>query len=208
MGGRTVRRDVGEALVFYTEPGQGASRPLPSSRDYAAARAAIPTFSLDGLVCGRTADGVPAVVLLRRAAEGDAAGPFRDEPWVVGGRWDMVTPFEQFVRRCASQELLDGADPPMEVSGPLGPQLFATGWDSDGPYGQQGVTVQYCFQVVLNEPLEALGPRADAAHSEVIVVRGDRPMPRLHPLHPGRDPTQRLATVVTSQRPHWRTSSS
>lgn len=181
MGGRYERRDVGEALVFYTVQDQGTARRLPTARQYAEARAAIPTFCLDGLVCGRAADGVPVVVLLRRASGGEAAGPFGGEPWVVGGRWDMVTPFEPFVLEKASRELFGGAAPPMEVSGPLGRQLFATGWASDGPYGQQGVTVQYCFELVLEGSLDVLAPRADADHSEVVIVRGDRPLPPLHP---------------------------
>ncbi len=181
MSDKYERRDVGDALVLYTVPDQGPAGRLPTARQYAEARAAIPTFCVDGLVCTRSADGVPVVVLLRRATEGEAAGPFRGEPWVVGGRWDMITPFEPFVRAKASAELLGGATPPMEVSGPLGQQLFATGWAADGPFGQQGVTVQYCFQVVLDVPVEELRPRADAEHSEVVVLRGDRPLPPLHP---------------------------
>lgn len=181
MSDRFNRRDVGEALVFYTEPGQGPATRLDTARQYAEARAAIPTFCLDALVCGHTTTGTPAVVLVVRSATGESAGPFRDEPWVVGGRWDMVTPFEDFVRDKASTELFAGADPRCEITGPLGNQLFATGWATDGPFGLPGVTVQYCYQLVLADPLDSLPLRDDDAHAGILVLRADEPPPHLHP---------------------------
>ncbi len=181
MNGRFTRRDVGDALVLYTEPDQGPATRLDTARRYAEARAAIPTFCLDALVCGRTVAGTRAVVLVVRSDDGETSGPFRDEPWVVGGRWDMVTPFETFVRDKAASELFGGTEPAAEVTGPLGNQLFATGWATDGPYGLPGVTVQYCYQLVLADPLDSLVLRDDDAHAGLCILTADQPLPPLHP---------------------------
>ena len=43
----------------------------------------------------------------------------------------MVTPWKDFVRSRAIAELFGGANMPLDVRGPIGNQLFATGWGKD-----------------------------------------------------------------------------
>jgi hypothetical protein len=180
---RYRRQQVDENVVCYTGPGLGSAARIASAEAYAKARAAIPTWCLDGLVCARTPDGAPAVVLVVRAGEAPGDGPFRREPWMVGGKWDMVTPWKKFVRTKAIAELFGGTPLPLEVRGPIGNQLFATGWgkNGDGPFGEQGMTLQYCYQVMLRAPLERGMLRLDGNHSRPLVLTAGRPLPRLHP---------------------------
>lgn len=69
------------------------------------------------------------------------------------------------------------------MDGPIGNQLFATGWgkNTDGPYGQQGVTIQFCYRVILSEPIRADAFRLDRRHARYLVVRAGEPRPELHP---------------------------
>jgi hypothetical protein len=177
------RREIDESVVCYTSAGAGAAARIKSAKAYATARAAIPTWCVDGLVCARLRDGTPVVALVVRAARAPGDGPFRGEPWVVGGKWDMVTPWKEFVRAKAIAELFGGTNVPLHVRDPIGRRLFATGWgkDGDGPFGEQGMTLQYCYQVVLDESLDRRTLRADANHSRVLLLNAGRPLPRLHP---------------------------
>jgi len=177
------RREVDDAVRFYTSPGLRPGIRL-GDEEYARARASIATWCLDGLPCGRTADGRPAIVLIVRGDDGPGAGPFRNEPWVIGGKWDMVTPWKAFVQRKVAQELFGGALPgSASIEGPLGNQLFATGWgaESDGPFGLRGVTVQYCYKVVLGEPIKPAELRPDAHHSRPLVLHPGDDVSALHP---------------------------
>ena len=152
--------------------------------EYARARAAIATWCLDGLACGWTVDGSPVVVLVVRGDDGPAAGPFRNEPWVIGGKWDLVTPWKTFVRGKVAQELFGGVLPAvMSVDGPLGKQLFATAWDAgpDGPFGFHGVTIQYCYKVVLAQRISPEDLRPDQHHSRYLVLHPGDDLSTLHP---------------------------
>jgi hypothetical protein len=95
----------------------------------------------------------------------------------------MVTPWKTFVRAKAMAELFGGASVPLDVGGPIGHKLFATGWgkNADGPFGEQGMTLQYCYQVVLGEPLYQRKLRPDTNHSRLLVLRAGRSLPPLHP---------------------------
>ena len=174
--------DVDENVRFYT------SGPLKKAQylegeSFAQARSALPTWCLDGLVCGKTESGKNAVILLVRSDSGVSDGPFRNEPWVIGGKWDMVTPWKEFVRRKAAAELYGLSDVDASVSGPIGNQLFATGFgpETDGPFGLHGITVQFCFHVVLNLPLDKETIKATGNHCGFLILTADEPLPDLHP---------------------------
>jgi hypothetical protein len=177
------RQQVDEGVVCYTSAGLDSAVRIVSAEAYAKARAAIPTWCLDGLVCARMPNSAPAVVLAVRSGDAPGNGPFRREPWVVGGKWDMVTPWRKFVRAKAIAELFGETAVPLEIRGPIGNQLFATGWgkNGDGPFGEQGMTLQYCYQVVLRTPLDRGMLRLDGNHSRPLILRAGRPLPRLHP---------------------------
>jgi hypothetical protein len=95
----------------------------------------------------------------------------------------MVTPWKRFVRAKALAELFGGVDLPLTIRGPIGPQLFATGWaaGTDDPFGQQGMTLQYCYQVVLTEPFDVGLLKPDVYHSPPLIVGVGQPLPLLHP---------------------------
>ena len=178
------RKDVGPKVRFYASSSLEATVTLGSAEEYARARSAMPTWCLDGLVCGTTSDGRPAVVLVIRSGRGLESGPFRNEPWVVGGKWDMVTPWEDFVRHKVTSELFSGRfNGAMTVDGPIGDQLFATGWgrDTDGPFGYHGVTVQFCYRVLLSTPIEEKALQPSPNHSGYIILPAEAPFPALHP---------------------------
>jgi hypothetical protein len=123
-------------------------------------------------------------VLIVRGNDGPTAGPFRNEPWVIGGKWDMVTPWKAFVRAKVSQELFGGVLPgAISVDGPLGNQLFATGWGAgtDGPFGLHGVTLQYCYRVVIAEPIRPRDLRPDRHHSRSLILQTGDDRSALHP---------------------------
>jgi len=128
--------------------------------------------------------GKHAVVLIVRS-DGDAAcGPFRNEPWVIGGVWDMVSEWKEFVRLKVISELFSGnAERGMAVDGPIGPQLFATGWgpDTDGPFGYQGVTLQYCYRVLLAATIRAEDLHPDPDHGHVKIITSAESCDDLHP---------------------------
>lgn len=178
---RYGRHDVADGVRFYAGP---ALRPpiRLGARDYARAQAALPTWCIDALPCGHTEDGQAAVVLVVRG-KGPGDGPFRGEPWVVGGKWDMVTPWKEFAKRRLVSELFNGR-PASEVivAHPIGNQLFATGWDgADGRFGLHGVTVQLCYQAILTEPVSPELFRPDRNHSGCVVLRAGEAMPEVHP---------------------------
>lgn len=176
------RIDISPHVRYYASPGVGPAATL-DAEDYARAREAICAWCLDGLVCAKDDSGRRVVVLAVRGGAKPADGPFRGEPWVVGGRWDMVTPWERFVVEKARKELFGGAPVEMAVSGPIGGQLFATGWgkQTDGPFGRQGVTLQYCYRLVLKDALTALPLRPDAGHSSIRILSGADDLSELHP---------------------------
>ena len=177
------RYEMDDAVRFYASPGLRPGIRL-GDEEYARARASIATWCLDGLACGRNPDGRPAVVLVVRGDDGPGAGPFRNEPWVIGGKWDMVTPWKVFVQRKVAQELFGDALPgAVSVQGPLGNQLFATGWgaESDGPFGFHGVTIQFCYKVVLTAPIIPGDLRPDDRHSRSLVLHPGDDLAALHP---------------------------
>jgi hypothetical protein len=151
--------------------------------EYARAREALPVWCLDGLVCAKDLKGLPVVVLPIRRDRDPADGPFRNEPWVVGGRWDMVTPWQRFVVEKAAKELFGGRRPAMEVKGPIGGQLFATAWgkNTGGPFSKQGVTLQFCFQLILKARLSPDRLRVDRCHSGLRIIRRGDSLSGLHP---------------------------
>ena len=180
---RYERRDLAPVVRFYTSPGLGPAAWLDDA-EYARARAAIPCWCLDGLPCGRTEAGEPVVILVVRGDRGPGSGPFRGEPWVVGGKWDFVTPWEEFVRAKALAELFGGQyQGSLRVDGPLGNQLFGTGWgpDTDGPFGGQGATLQFCYRVILSEPVRAESLLPDRDHSRFLLVHAGQSLAELHP---------------------------
>lgn len=177
------RYQMDDAVRFYASPDLRPGIRL-GDEEYARARASIAIWCLDGLVCGRTADGRAGVVLIVRGDGGPGSGPFRNEPWVVGGKWDMVTPWKTFVQRKVAQELFGGTRAgAVSVEGPLGNQLFATGWGagSDAPFGFHGVTIQYCYKVVLAEPITPDALRPDQHHSRSLVLHPGDDLSALHP---------------------------
>ncbi|MCE5268409.1 MAG: hypothetical protein LLG00_11035 [Planctomycetaceae bacterium] len=119
-----------------------------------------------------------------RSDRGDAAGPFRNEPWVIGGVWDMVTEWKEFVRLKVLGELFsnDNAKDVL-IDGPIGPQLFATGWASngDGPFAYQGVTLQFCYRVLLSSVIRPDEFRPDSNHGKVQVITAWEACRGLHP---------------------------
>ncbi len=173
---------VSPAVRYYASPGVRRATHLPADV-YAQAREAIGAWCLDGLVCAVDDAGQRVVVLGVRRDTGAADGPFRREPWVVGGRWDLVTPWEQFIVDRARKELFGGRAVEMTAAGPIGNQLFATGWgpNTDGPFGRQGVTLQYCYQLILQAPIAAARPEPDEGHSSVVVLKRDDDFSTLHP---------------------------
>lgn len=174
--------DVSPAVRFYAS-GKIERAPRLSAEVYARAREAIGAWCLDGLVCARSTRGKRVVVLAVRKVGGEAEGPFRGEPWVVGGRWDLVTPWEQFIVAKARQELFGGRAVRMSVSGPIGNQLFATGWGrrTDGPFAMQGVTLQYCYQLTLRGVLRPAMLRPDKGHHSVVILTAEDDLASLHP---------------------------
>lgn len=182
-GPAPVRYDIADSVRFYASPELRPSLHL-GDEEYARARASIATWCLDGLACARDTDGQPAVVLLVRRNDGPGSGPFRNEPWVIGGKWDMVTPWKTFVQRKVAQELFGGVLPgAVSIEGPLGNQLFATGWGAgpDGPFGYHGVTIQYCYKVVLAESIALRELRPDRDHSRYLLLRPGDDLSALHP---------------------------
>jgi hypothetical protein len=177
------RIDVSPSVRFYSSPGLKPAARLGTAEDYSKAREALPTWCLDGLVCVRDIHAEPFVLLAIRGDSGPEDGPFRGEPWVVGGKWDMVTPWEKFVVQKARKELFAGRPVGMTVGGPIGGQLFATGWgkDTDGPFGRQGVTLQYCYQLVLKPTLTELPVRTDDAHRGYQLLSRAHSLSDLHP---------------------------
>lgn len=152
-----------------------------TDEEYARARAVLPVFCLDGLLCARDPQG-PFVVLAVRADRGPSSGPFRGEPWVVGGRWDLRTPWEEFVRRRAAAELFGGRDPGLDVDGPIGDQLFATSWAAgDGPFGRPGLTLQLCYRVISRAPPSRDLLQPDDRHCGLVEVRQGDDLERYHP---------------------------
>ena len=176
--------NISPIVRYYASPGiASGARSKLQTEEYAKARETIPVWCLDGLVCAKDAKDRPVVVLVVRRDKDPSDGPFRNEAWVVGGRWDMVTPWEQFIREKAAKELFGGRRPKMEVKGPIGAQLFATGWgrNTDGPFGRQGVTLQFCYQLILKGRLSPNQLRPDGRHSGIrIFGRGDS-LSGLHP---------------------------
>jgi hypothetical protein len=182
-------RPVGSGIRFYAPAGLQKATFLEPPERYAEARSAIPMFGLDGMPCGMTPEGKRAVVLLKRKRGNMSDGPFRGEPWFTGGKWDMVTPFEEFVREKTIAELYGAAIPEsqlrkhvLKVEGPIGHQLFGTGWEaSDGPHGKQGVSIQYCFQVHLPMLVTETAFSLDQNHEKLLIVKEGEPLPKLHP---------------------------
>ena len=177
------RYPMDEAVRFYA-----SATPRPGihlgDEEYARARASMAAWCLDGLACGRGPDGRQAIVLIVRGDDGPGAGPFRNEPWVIGGKWDLVTPWKTFVQRKVAQELFGGVLPgAVHVEGPLGNQLFATGWGagSDGPFGFHGVTIQYCYKVLLTQPITPRDLRPDRDHTRYLVLQAGDDLSTLHP---------------------------
>lgn len=173
---------VSPAVRYYASPGV-VRAPRLTAEAYAEAREAIGAWCLDGLVCGVDERGAHAVVLAVRRDGAASDGPFRGEPWVIGGRWDLVTPWEEFVVVKARAELFGGRDVAMRAWGPIGHQLFATGWgrDADGPFGRQGVTLQYCYQLTLDAPIDPATPAPDGAHASCRILGPADDLSALHP---------------------------
>jgi len=176
-------KEMNGPIRLYADPLQGPAERLDSQL-YAQARATIPTFCLDGLPCGHTPDGKRAIVLILRSGANPGDGPFRNQLWVVGGKWDMVSPWDAFVRQKMVGELFGGTyDGVIDIRGAIGNQLFGTSWakGDDGPYGHQGVTLQYCYQLVIQVPITEDSFRPDRNHSAYkIITQGDE-LPELHP---------------------------
>ncbi len=175
--------DVGAPVRFYTYGGDLQKPAHLPPEQYAVARAGMPMVCVDGLACGRTPDGRPAVVLIVRATEGQMAGPFRGHPWVMGGKWDWTKSMPDFVRDKVASELGVAKDE-IQVGSPIGNQLFGTAWapDTDGPLGYQGVTLQFCYQVTLDTPLRDGAFRPDRDHSSYLILTAADPLPEgLHP---------------------------
>lgn len=174
---------------FYTSPHQGSAARLDPEA-YATARAAMPIVCLDALVCSHLDDGTRAVVLLERSDEGLADGPFRGEPWVMGGKWDMKSPLPEFMVNKVKAELFGNTEPPstacsMAFRGFIGgdsPYVFGTGWGqgTDGPFGQQGFTVQWCGIVHLDR-IDTDSFRPDRDHSRYLIVKKGDGITDFHP---------------------------
>ncbi len=174
---------VSESVRYYASSGM-LPRARLGSREYARARSAIPTWCLDGLVCGTTELGKHAVVLIVRSDKDEACGPFRNETWVIGGVWDMVTEWKEFVRLKVKGELFSGnGERGLVVDGPIGPQLFATGWgpNTDGAFGYQGVTLQYCYRVLLTTTIRPEDFRPDSDHGQVKIITSWESCHNFHP---------------------------
>lgn len=175
--------NLGGPIRFYTSRGLQRAARL-ESEEYARARSSLATFCVDGLPYGWTTEGHKAIVLAVRADSSPADGPFRNEPWVIGGKWDMVTPLPEFVHAKAQEELFDGTyDGNIAIGTPIGNQLFATGWGAgtDGPYGLQGVTLQFCYHIKLSKLFGPDSFRPNRHHSRYLILRAGRELPPLHP---------------------------
>jgi len=175
--------DISPLVTFYSNGPLDAGVRL-EDEEYARARSNMLTFCLDAVPCGRLKNGTPAIALVTRAAVGQRSGPFRNEPWIVGGRWDMQTPWEEFIVGKLKGELLGGqTELQVQIDGLVSPKLFATGWaaNTDGPFGYQGLTLQYCYRAIIGTPLDELVMKPDRDHSEVTLLTAASPLPALHP---------------------------
>lgn len=96
----------------------------------------------------------------------------------------MVTPWKEFVRTKVALELLGGSSADgLTVDGPIGNQLFATGWGrgTDGRFGMHGVTIQFCYLVSLPSHIGKHVLRHDTNHSGCLVLTRDSSLADLHP---------------------------
>ncbi len=95
----------------------------------------------------------------------------------------MVSAWPDFVLRKVSEELFDGQVISMPlVDGPIAGQLFATGWnDERGGAYQQGMTLQFCYRVVIPSPLRPECFRPDHHHSGFFILTENQEWPELHP---------------------------
>lgn len=152
--------------------------------EYAIGRSGIPCFCVDGVPCGRLEDGTKVIVLINRAGHTKESGPFREQLWIVGGKWDGITPFDEFLRMKARGELFgDSYDGSIDVHpAPLGNKPFATDWSQeDGPNGFGGLTIQLCYMLEFQRPFAPNSFRPDKNHGHYQVVRARETLPELHP---------------------------
>ncbi len=154
---------------------------------YAEARAGMGMVCTDVLPAGILDDGTPVVILINRSSQGEFAGPFRGEPWVVGGKWPWSYTYAEGVLPKLEVELFGGRDMTGKIvihdKKSIGGRQYVTGWASgeDGPLGLPGATQQPCFLAEIEGVLQLGMIRPDKDHKGYKLITPDDPLDDLHP---------------------------
>ncbi len=180
----TVKTDLGGGIAYYHPPQMEPVGRFDTTREYAEAREKMAMVCVDGLPCGYTENGTPAVALVIRADTEESDGPFRGQPWVVGGKWNWIDTFCDFIRKKAKAELFRGTydgeiEVPTESIGGK-PIMVAWGRGTDGPYQLPAVSFQYCYRVILKTPFSEKNFSPDQNHTGHVIVRPQDNIDHLH----------------------------
>ena len=170
--------------MYYHPPEMEPVGRFETPKQYAEARANMAMVCVDGLPCGYTEDGTPAVALVIRADGKESDGPFRGQPWIVGGKWNGVDTFCDFIRTKAIGELFGGhydgeVDVPTESIGGK-PIVVAWGCDTDGPYGLPAISLQFCYKVIFRKLFSSEQFSPDQNHTGHVIVRPQDNIDHLH----------------------------
>ncbi len=161
-------------MMFFK--GAGFTKgPWLSDELHALARSVFGAWCVDGVACGYTLQNVPAVALINRRKDRSTDGPFKGEPWVIGGRWDNVTDFPLLMERKVRQELFRGAyDGKMLVEQMHDLPIMVAWGPGEGPLGHQGFSSQFVYRITLDIPFEPESFQPDEHHDGVLILkRGD-----------------------------------
>lgn len=166
-------------MIFFKGAGFGKG-PWLTDETHALARASLGAWCVDGVVCGYTKDKTPAVVLINRRADRVTDGPFKGEPWVIGGRWDNVTDFPALMEKKVRDELFSGKfDGKMTVELMQEQPIMVAWGPGEGPLGHQGFSSQYVYRVTLDIPIEPESFRPDENHDGVTILKQGSALPTL-----------------------------
>jgi hypothetical protein len=177
---------VGAGLPFYRPTHWEAAGRFDTTKQYAEARTAMAMVCVDGVPCGYEEDGTPVVVLVLRKDKEESDGPFAGQYWIVGGKWNWVDTFSEFIRTKAIGELFNGnfnRDELYVPEGFIGGMPIMVGWSAgeNSPYGLPGVSWQCCYQVIFKNRIRKEMFKLDENHEDYVFIRPGDHLAHLHP---------------------------
>jgi hypothetical protein len=122
----------------------------------------------------------------RKTDKEESDGPFAGQYWIVGGKWNWVDTFSEFIRTKAIGELFNGnfnRDELYVPEGFIGGMPIMVGWSAgeNSPYGLPGVSWQCCYQVIFKNRIRKEMFKLDENHEDYVFIRPGDHLAHLHP---------------------------